>query len=166
MRRQAGLTMVELVVTITVGGIVIAAAVPNIRSYQESQRVNRASEAISVACREARAKARAQNHSVIVEYRVDEGQVVVIEDVDNDGVVDNDEIEVVRELGVGASLASTTFASNRLVFDSRGNAVNGGSVFVQGREGTMPKRVRILAGTGHVSIQTVESAQQGDGGTD
>ena len=163
MRRQAGFTMVELVVTITVGGIIIAASVPNIRSYQESQRLNRASEAIAVACRDARAKARAQNHSVIVEYRVDEGQIVVIEDVDSDGVIDDDETEVVRDVGHGTSLTSTTFASNRLVFDSRGTAVNGGSVFVQGPEGTMPKRVRIMAGTGNVSIHSVESAQGEEG---
>ena len=145
----------ELMVTCVIGGIVIAATVPNLRSYQESQRLSRASETIATACMEARAKARAQNHSVIVEYRRDVGEVAVIDDVNNDGVVDVGERTVVRSLGAGITLANTT-SRRHLVFDSRGAAMTGAASSSAVRRNVAQTHSR-LRWHGYVSIRGVES---------
>lgn len=155
--RTRGYSLVELMVGIAIAGVVMAAAVPNLRSYRESQRLQGATEVVAASVAEAKARARSMNMSVIVEYRVDEAVIAVIDDADGDGVEDDTEHVEVHPLDTGLVLASTTFTDDRLVFDSRGTAVSGGSIFVTGADGLPPKRVRISAGTGHVAVRGVES---------
>ena len=157
-----GYSLVELMVGITIAGIVIAASVPNLRSYRESQRLQSATEVVAAAVSEAKSRARSMNLSVIVEYRVDEGTIAVIDDADGDGVEDHGEHVEVHALGTGLTLAATTFTDDRLVFDDRGTAQAGGSIFLTGAGDLPPKRVRISSGTGHVAVRGVENVGDED----
>ena len=47
---RAGMTLLELMVGITIVGIIAVAGVPNIRSYRETQRVSSASQRIAAVC--------------------------------------------------------------------------------------------------------------------
>ena len=141
-------------ITCSLIGLTVAATVPNLRSYRESQRVWRASEQVAAACREARARARSENHNVFIEYRTDENALAIVNDVNNNGVADSGEQVQVRPLAEGMSLQSTTFPNDRLLFDSRGRAVAGGSVRLGGAEGVQPKSVRVAAGTGQVRVRS------------
>jgi prepilin-type N-terminal cleavage/methylation domain-containing protein len=161
MRRQ-GYSLVELMVSIAIAGIVMAAAIPNLRSYRETQRLQCATEVVAAAVSEARSRARSRNMSVILEYRRDDGVVALIEDEDGDGVADDSEHVELYSLDQGLTLAATSFTDDKLVFDDRGTAESGGSVFLTGADGLAPKRVRISPGTGHVSVRAVTNVGDED----
>jgi len=160
--RTRGYSLVELMVGISIAGIVLAAAVPNLRSYRESQRLQAATEVVAAAVSDAKSRSRALNVSVIVEYRTDDGTVAVFDDTDGDGVEDSGEHVEVHALDAGLTLAATAFTDDRLVFDDRGTAQTGGSVFLTGADGHQPKRVRISSGTGHVAVRGVENVGDED----
>ena len=148
-----GFTLPEVMAGIVIMGIVIAASVPNLVSYRESQRMATACDRVAAACRAARAQARSQNHSIIVEYRTDDSEIAVIEDADDNGVADAGEPVHVFSLPGGVTLASTTFTGDQLVFNGRGQALEGGSVTLQARSDRVePMRVRVSAGTGYVKV--------------
>jgi prepilin-type N-terminal cleavage/methylation domain-containing protein len=151
-RQARGFSLTELMVGIVIMGVVLAASVPNLRSYRESQRMVSACDRIATACRAARARARSHNHSIIVEYRMDAGELAVIEDANDNGVVDGGEGVEVFALPAGISIASTTFTGDRLIFNGRGLAVDGGSITLTGQEHVTPMRVRVSAGTGQVRV--------------
>ena len=153
----SGFSLTELVAGIVIMGVLLAVSVPNLRSYRESQRMASACDRIAAACRSARAQARSQNHSIIVEYRTSSGELAVIEDANDNGTVDDGERVQVFPLPDGISMASTTFTSDRLVFNGRGLAVDGGSITLTGNDHVAPKRVRISPGTGQVRILPGES---------
>jgi type IV fimbrial biogenesis protein FimT len=151
---RAGFSLMELMVGCVVIGIVLAVAVPNLRSYRESHRIWSESQEIAAICKAAQSRARSENHNIIVEYHPDDNEYVVIDDENNNGQGDADEGVTTHPIGDGLTLSSTTFANDRLVFDARGRATNGGTILLQGeQDGIMPKRVIIAAGTGQVSIR-------------
>ncbi len=147
-----GFTTTELMVGLVIVGILVAAAVPNLRSYRESQRMSSACDRIAAMCRAARATARSQNHQVIISYDMANEEVVLHEDTDDDGVVDAGENVDRFPMPSGVFLNSSTFTNNAVVFNSRGRCVEGGSVIVEGHNQVEPKRIRISAGTGQVKI--------------
>lgn len=155
-RDERGFTATELMVGLVIVGIIIAAAVPNLRSYRESQRMASACDRVAAMCRTARAKARSQNHQVIVSYDTATNTVVVHEDLDDDGVVDAGEDVDTFAMPTGVFLDSSTFTNDALVFNGRGRCVEGGSVIVDGLDHVDPRRIRVSAGTGQVKIMPVE----------
>lgn len=157
-RSGRGFTLIELVVGCALVGIVMLAAVPNLRSYRESQRMSMASEQLAAACRSAQARARAENHDVVLECRTDENAWAIVDDENGNGQADDGENVVVQPLGDGLLLSATTFPNDRLVFDSRGRATAGGNVLLRGRSGVRPKQVRVAAGTGHIRIRSGETS--------
>lgn len=149
-----GFSVLEMMVGCVVIGIVLAAAVPNLRSYRESHRIWSESQEIASICKAAQSRARSENHNIIVEYRPGNNEYVVIDDANNNGQGDTGEGVTTHPIANGLTLSATTFADDRLVFDARGRATNGGTVLLQGEQaGIMPKRVVIAAGTGQVSIR-------------
>lgn len=151
-----GFTTTELMVGLVIVGIIIAVAVPNLRSYRESQRMASACDRIAAMCRSARAKARAQNHQIIVTYDVDTNEAVMHEDANDDGVVDADEGVETYALPTGIFLNSSTFTGDALVFNGRGRCVEGGSVTVDGLDHVESKRIRVSVGTGQVRVLPVD----------
>jgi prepilin-type N-terminal cleavage/methylation domain-containing protein len=149
-RNTAGFSLPELMVGIVIMGIMIVAAVPNMVSYRESTRMASACDRVAAACRSARARARSENHSIIVEYRTDE--VAIVEDENDNGAADVGESVEVYPLPDGVTLSANTFTDNHLVFNGRGQAVDGGSVTLSGAYGVQPRSVRVSAGTGYVKV--------------
>ena len=152
--RSEGYSLTELLVGCAVLGLVLAAAVPNLRSYRESQRMAAAGEQVAAACRAARARARSENHNVVIEYRPEENSFAVIDDENSNGTADAGEGVNVRPLPDGLTLQATTFPGDRLVFDGRGHATSGGNVLLAGRAGVLGRTVRVSSGTGQVKIRS------------
>jgi len=143
-------------VGIVIIGIVLVAAVPNFSAYRETQRMHTACDRLAAACRDARARARARNHQIVVEYRADTNSVAIIDDANDNGVADGGEGVEVYALPDGARLSATTFANNQLIFNGRGRAMAGGSITVSVGDHVDPQRVRISPGTGEVRIVPVD----------
>jgi prepilin-type N-terminal cleavage/methylation domain-containing protein len=151
-----GFTTTELMVGLVIVGIVIAAAVPNLRSYRESQRMSSACDRIAAMCRSARAKARAQNHQIVLTYDMAMNEAVLHEDANDDGVVDADENVETFALPTGVFFNSSTFTGDALVFNGRGRCLEGGSVTVDGLAHVESKRIRVSVGTGQVRVLPVD----------
>jgi prepilin-type N-terminal cleavage/methylation domain-containing protein len=157
-QRNAGFSLTESMVAISIIGLLIAAAVPNLRSYREAQRVAGGAQKMAAVCRAAQAQARSENHDVILEYRPNDNTLAVIDDENNNGSADNGETVIEHPIGDGLQLASTSFTNDQLVFDSHGRATSGGTVLLRGRAGVQPKQLTIASGTGHVSIRGHEGS--------
>jgi len=155
-RGERGFSLPELMVGIVIIGIVLVAAVPNFTSYRETQRMHTACDRLAAACRDARARARARNHQIVVDYRTDSNEVAIIDDVNDNGVADDDEAVEVYGLPDGAMLSATTFTNDQLVFNSRGRALAGGSITISVGDHVDPQRVRVSAGTGEVRVVPVD----------
>lgn len=153
--RERGFSLVELMVGIVIIGIVLVAAVPNFVSYRETQRMHTTCDRLAAACRDARSRARARNHQIVMEYRTDANEVAIIDDVNDNGAADADEAVEVYALPEGASMAGTSFANDQLVFNSRGRALAGGSITISVGDHVDPLRVRVSAGTGEVRVVPV-----------
>jgi len=155
--RKDGYSLTELMVGLVVTGIVVAATVPNIRSYRESQRMASASDEIAAAIRTAQARARSQNHDIIVEYRTLTNEFAIIDDENSNGSADAGEQVTVTPVPDGVSLASTTLTSNQILFNNRGRATNGGSITLSGTH-VSDKEIRVSVGTGRVRVLTPSSS--------
>ena len=148
-----GYTLLELLLTCTILGVVLAAAVPNLRSYRESQRMQHAGQQVAAACRTAQSRARSENHSIVIEYRPVDNAFAIVDDENENGQADAGESLTLHPLPEGSTLQATTFTNDRLLFDKRGRVVQGGRVVVAGRDGVQPKTVTIAAGTGQVRVR-------------
>lgn len=153
-RAPAGFTVVELMVTCVIVGILAVAAVPNMHSYQESHRLWSQGEQLAAIARTAQSRARSQNHNVLVDYRRTDNVIAVVDDTNNNGVEDAGETESLHPVQSGLSLEATTFTSDLLVFDTHGRAVSAGVITLCG-SGDSPQRnqVRIAAGTGIARVE-------------
>jgi len=152
--REAGMTLLELMVGIVIIGIIAGVATPNIRSYRETQRLASSSDRIAAVCKAAQAQARSENHNILIEVRIDDGIVAVIDDENGNGTADVGEAVTEHPVASGTHVASTTFADDTLIYDSHGRASNGGTILLQGgSDDIMPRRVEVATGTGHIKIR-------------
>ena len=149
--RRAGYSLIELMVGITLTGIVLAATVPNIRSYRESQRMASASDRVASAIRSAQARARSQNHDIIIDYRPITNEFAVIEDANENGIADGGEQVTLHPLPGGVTLSATTLTGDQLLFNGRGRATNSGTITLQGSH-VSDREIRVSAGTGRVMV--------------
>ena len=154
--RRSGYSLTELMVGLALTGIVVAATVPNLRSYRESQRMAAASDEIASAIRTAQARARSVNHDIIVEYRTSSNEFAVIDDENGNGSADAGEQVTVKPLPSGVTLAATTLTSDQLLFNGRGRATNGGSITLSGSH-VSDREIRVSTGTGRVKVLMPES---------
>ena len=148
---RAGYSLAELMVGVVLTGIVLAATVPNVRSYRESQRMSAASDRIASAIRTAQARARSLNHDVIVNYRSGSNDFQVIDDANENGVADGGEQVTVVPIPGGVTLSATTLTGNQLLFNGRGRATNSGTITLAGSH-VEDLEIRVSAGTGRVHV--------------
>ena len=99
----------ELMEGVVIIGIVLAASVPNFNSYRESQRMSTACDRLAAAAREGRARARARNHQIVLDYRTDDNEMAFIDDANDNGVADLGEAVEVYALPDGVTMSATTF---------------------------------------------------------
>ena len=79
---------------------------------------------IAAICKAAQARARSEDHNVIVEYHPDSNEYLVVNDENDNSVADDGETVTTHPVRAGLMLAWTTFTNNQLVFDSRGRATS------------------------------------------
>lgn len=128
--RQQGFTIVELMITVGIAGIIIMIAAPNMSEFVKNERLTTATNTLISDFLLARSKAVEMNQPVIVcassdqsscsnTSTFDKGWIVGI-DVDNSGSLDNADtlIKVQQELSSGISISDGGLKA--IVFNSRG----------------------------------------------
>ncbi len=140
MRKNAGLTIVELVVTIGIVGILTVAAIPNFLIWRANSKLTGTSHNLRGDLEKARLKAIRENARVAVVFTAN-GYTIFI---DNGANPDNWNREADETLvrsrqmvpGITIDLAATTFVNDRTRFNGRGLPGVLGRVVIVGSAGT------------------------------
>ena len=153
--REAGFSVIELMVVVVIMGIVLAASIPALRQHTETINLTKGSREVESSLKLARTRAVSTNNSVVVVFDTDASTYSLFEDVDDDGTQD------AGETGSGPFEApnkivieSVSFARNTVTFTPNGAASETGSVVLLNTK-NLAQRIDLTAATGLVYVSDV-----------
>jgi prepilin-type N-terminal cleavage/methylation domain-containing protein len=149
--RDGGFTAVEMVVVLTIVGLVLGASWGNLRDLMEQQRVAGAANQIATHLRLARERAVAEGNNFIVTFRTAQNNYQVWDDEGSDSMLGPDDLRRTHEMPVRVTLSNPSFfGANRVIFRPDGTTDASGSVELI--SGTSNRRIDVLASTGKVTV--------------
>jgi type IV fimbrial biogenesis protein FimT len=136
MRKDAGFTLLELMIVIGLIAILAGIALPNIISWLPDYRLRNAARQLQSTVELARLRAVKENAPVVIQFNTlnDSYTAFVDNGAGNTGnwVRDADEAIVKNgSLPAGADMYNTTFGAARVGFNGRGIPSTAGSVYVR-----------------------------------
>ncbi len=151
-RNIRGFTLVELMITIAILGLIAVLAVPNYQRFMMGWRLNGETQQFATALRTARSSAVMKNIDVVFTFDPDTDTYSWFEDADQDGNLDNGEYQSASyELPETVDIAAHTLSSTTLTFGSRGNTRESGSITLRNPLNDV-RQIRIFGGTGNVTV--------------
>jgi prepilin-type N-terminal cleavage/methylation domain-containing protein len=154
MRRQAGFSMVELMVVVGAMGLLLALSVPAIRGWVRSMRLSGETNGMAMMMRTARSVAINRNADVVFVFDQSEGQYFYVIDADGDGAADDNEVQSgTHTLRDGVSIGAFTTPQQWITFTPRGSTSDGGTITVQGHSENYTRTIRVYSGTGNVTVE-------------
>lgn len=151
---RRGFTSFELVLTLALIGLVLALGVTRIDS--STWRLDSAGQDIVQHVRAARALAVLRQHDVVVVFDVEASAIVVHEDANSDGIIDEGErvrrrplegnVQFTRSTAppfAGFTESPVTFKSSSVTFRRNGSASEEGAIYL-GRRGIEKARVVVI----------------------
>jgi type II secretion system protein H len=153
--REAGFSIIELMVVVVIMTIVLAASIPALRQHKETVNLTKGSREVESSLKLARTRAVSTNNSVVVVFDTDAGTYLLFEDVDDDGNQDSGEtssgpFEVPDQVAIG----DVSFARNTVTFTPSGAASETGSVVLVNTR-NLAQRIDLTAATGLVYVSDV-----------
>jgi type IV fimbrial biogenesis protein FimT len=150
--RQAGFTLVEIMVAVAIVGVVLAISVPAMRTYTDQQKLQSATSTIEGSLRRARSAAITKRCNVRFSVIDEANTYALVRDNEGDG---NFSIMLANgTLDPTISMADLAFGGSDFVtFDPRGMPDNAGSVRLESRHGRL-REVRVSPGSGTISVVT------------
>jgi Tfp pilus assembly protein FimT len=169
-QREAGFTVVELCATIVLIGLMLAFGIARVDTV--TWKLDTATKEVMQRLRSARALAVLRQHDVIVSFDVEARALIVHEDVNGDGLVDEDERVVRHRLGgkvqfergeappfAGFTNAAVSFQAGAVTFLRNGSASQEGAVYV-GWPGAVKGRVVVVRrATGYAEVHRYNGSQ-------
>lgn len=166
MRRQAGFTLIELMVAIAVMAVLAAIAVPNMVSYRSNQRLGASAREVLGSMQDARMLAIKEGQDITLSFDTADGSYLIFADSGtigadgnlqgaNNGVLDGDEVSFSQgELPEDIRMTNASFAGGvpRIRFNFRGMATGfGGNVVLTNARGNA--LTVVLRGSGSAVIR-------------
>ncbi|MGQ9685303.1 MAG: GspH/FimT family pseudopilin [Thiobacillaceae bacterium] len=164
-RRQSGVTLIELLVTISIAAILMAIAVPGFQDFFRRNRLDSATSDLMATLNYARSEAIRRGVPVSV-CRSSNGEScsggwqegwIVFTNPDNDDTVDAGEeiLRVHQALPNGITLNANTNFTTRITYRSDGRITNtvGGTFFFCPASGTTDARQIVVNGAGRARIE-------------
>ncbi len=153
--REAGFSIIELMVVVVIMGIVLAASIPALRQHTETVNLTKGSREVESSLKLARARAVSTNNSVVVVFDTDASTYLLFEDADDDGTQDAGEtssgpFEAPNKIVIG----SVSFARSTVTFTPNGAASETGSVVLVNTK-NLAQRIDLTAATGLVYVSDV-----------
>jgi type IV fimbrial biogenesis protein FimT len=152
-REHRGFTLVELMISISIMGLITVLAVPGFTRFLQSWKLQGEANQFAATLRTARAAAVTKNINVVFTFDPDDETFFYFEDSDRDGLQDNSEYcSATYSLETGIAFAAYTLSSETLTFGSMGNTRESGSVTLRNSY-NRTRTVRIYGGTGNITIE-------------
>jgi len=151
-RRDAGFSMVELLITLVLLGIVMAIAVPSYRGWVDNSNLKAAGRMISSDFYETRARASAENRPYTVTYSPDPTNTYRIQAAAANDLTAFDQTKTFDEFGV-VRMASVNggAAAVTVTIQSRGSVSPAGSIVVTNTRNSTGTITLLITGRAHVT---------------
>lgn len=151
-RNNRGFTLVELMITIAIIGLIAVLSVPNYQRFMHGWRLNGETQQLASALRTARSSAVMKNIDVVFSFDTDDGTYSWFEDENGNGNIDNGEYQSSEyDLGDTIEIAGHTLSSTTMTFGSKGSTRESGSITLRNVLNNV-RQVRIFGGTGNVTV--------------
>jgi prepilin-type N-terminal cleavage/methylation domain-containing protein len=152
---EAGFSLIELLVVITIMTGLLAASMPSLRSHTESINLVKASQAVAGTMKLARQRAVATLNDAVVVFDTSAGTYYVFEDVDGDGVYDTGETRSgTYEIPKRVTMENVSFTNSKVTFNALGAASETGAVVLLNTR-DRATRIDLTAATGLVYVSDV-----------
>ena len=151
-RNNRGFTLTELMIVITIFGLIAVMSIPNYNRFMMGWRLNGETQQLASTLRTARSSAVMKNIDVVFTFDPDASTYSWYEDMNRNGNLDNGEYQSSEyELCENVVITAHTLSSTILTFGSKGNTRESGSITLRNSLNRV-KSVRIFGGTGNVTV--------------
>jgi len=151
-RTGAGFTLIELMITILILGLVAALAMPTYGRFMQDWKLTGEADQFASALRTARSSAVMKNIDAVFTFDMDTNTYFYFEDDNRNGVRDHGEYRSdMFGLYNGIVIAAHTLSTRTLTFGRMGNTRESGSITLQNANNNV-RTIRIFGGTGNISV--------------
>jgi type IV fimbrial biogenesis protein FimT len=151
-RKNDGFTLTELMIVISIFGLVAVLALPNYGRFVATWRLNGEAQQFATTLRTARSSAVMKNIDVVFSFDMDANTYSYFEDTNRDGNHDAGEyMSATYALPEGITITAFTLSNPVLTFGSKGNTRESGTITLRNVLNNT-KDIRIYGGTGNVTI--------------
>jgi len=155
MKREAGFSVIELMVVAVIMAIIVAASIPSFRSHTASVNLIKGTSKVAATLKLARTRAVATNDPIVVEFDGDAGTYFLFQDENGDGRFGSGETSAgPYEMPNNTSINSVSFANATVTFSPTGSASETGNVVVASCK-ELAQRVDVTAPTGLVYVSDI-----------
>ncbi|MFO1435947.1 MAG: GspH/FimT family pseudopilin [Gammaproteobacteria bacterium] len=165
--RQTGFTIIELMITLVVAGVLVAWAVPNMKNFVLGGRLTAQTNTLVAALQYARSEAVKRSSTVTIgpigstnpttDWGTNGWRVFI--DTDGDGVLDSDEVTIRQEAALpsGTDYATVNVSTTPLKFNRDGSASAALTATICNTAYKSTKNARTISVSAVGTIQTTES---------
>lgn len=152
-----GFTLTELMIVITILGILLAVSAPSMARFAGNWRLNGAAANMAMVMRSARASAVSKDVNVVFTFDEDKGEYSYLEDTNGNGDADDGEHQSsVQTLPHGVSIGDFTVPQTSVTFNGKGSTADGGTIVM--KRGTVEVQIRVYSGTGNIEVERKPTA--------
>ncbi|HEX6790107.1 MAG TPA: GspH/FimT family pseudopilin [Candidatus Krumholzibacteria bacterium] len=152
-----GFTLTELMIVVTIMGLLLAVSSPALSRFASNWRLNGAASTMAMSLRAARSAAVNKNINVVFFFDQDAGEYFFLEDTNGNGVADGGERETgVQQLPPGVIIKDFDVPQSSITFSSKGSTADGGTIMMTGKHGRLVQ-IRIYSGTGNVAVERAQA---------
>lgn len=153
MMKKAGFTLTELMVTISVVGLIAVLSVPGFTRFRQSWKLRGEADHLAGTMRAARAAAVMKSIDAVFIFDMENRTFFYFEDADRDGSRDSGEYRsALYRLDPAIEFAAHTLPGTRLTFGAKGNTPNSGSITLRNSYSST-RRIRIYGGSGNITVE-------------
>ncbi|NIO02258.1 MAG: prepilin-type N-terminal cleavage/methylation domain-containing protein [Candidatus Latescibacteria bacterium] len=148
-----GFTLTELMVVVTILGLIIVLTIPSFGRFLQSSRLAGEINKMSLTFRAARSAAITKNIDAVFVLDTAKNEYFYFEDRNGDGQKNAGELQsAVVELPPGIVFQGHTLTQPKVFFSPKGTATESGTITIKNTR-NHARTLRIFGGTGNVSIQ-------------